>query len=55
MKLHKPTYFVKRSGFGKYKIMVGNQAHFVSRKGRFWYTNGNYYTTLRDSIISIVK
>lgn len=55
MKLNKPTYVVNRVEFGKYRIMVGNTAHFVSRKGRFWYTNGNYYTTLRDSIISVIK
>ena len=55
MKLNKPVYVVKRAEPGKYKILVGNLAHFVSRKGRFWYSNGNYYTTLRDSIISVIK
>lgn len=53
--VRKVPYLVKRvtkNGETHYRVLIGNDNHRISRKGKAeWYAKGRYHKSLRDAVI----
>lgn len=54
LNVRKPSYFVKRVSPGNYRIVTAKRTHMVTKKGRFWFMDGNYFRTMRDAVIEAI-